>query len=292
MNLAFKLHNDKDLRDDNFFAPFAILTFWQIMTVINLGKVLDSIERLRNSIPPPQIPTGMVPFSGPLSFPIKDYEGLREDVDLVCSAMETLGFASLLKKAQKLQSIIKDRAEGHTAEEMNQICRVDPRFNAVWPKGEAAVVFQLSALTAWRDIMIELKKALPEELSAQLAMVLPSTKIGYFDGSEITFSEIARERFQLIQGEMNEAGKCFALGRYAACVFHLMRVMEQTVRKLGMKFDVPNTYKKTWGKILRKIKEKIEAMSEETAARKAKKQKYGSSRKCVPHMLVSHPTSS
>jgi hypothetical protein len=40
------------------------------------------------------------------------------------------------------------------------------------------------------------------------------------------------------QEDADEAGKCFAVGRYTACVFHLMRIMERCVQKMGRDLGV------------------------------------------------------
>jgi hypothetical protein len=48
----------------------------------------------------------------------------------------------------------------------------------------------------------------------------------YYRATSPLFGGDVDLKFASASFEISEAGKCFALGRYTACVFHLMRVME------------------------------------------------------------------
>lgn len=56
--------------------------------------------------------------------------------------------------------------------------------------------------------------------------------------------------------DIEEASKCFAFGRYTACVFHLMRVVEGGVIALGKLID-PNDYKPQFSSVLKKIERQL-----------------------------------
>jgi hypothetical protein len=61
--------------------------------------------------------------------------------------------------------------------------------------------------------------------------------------------------------EIDEAGKCLAVGRSTACVFHLMRVLEIGVKATSTCLGIPNPVKdaeRNWGVMLRKIKDEME----------------------------------
>lgn len=62
-----------------------------------------------------------------------------------------------------------------------------------------------------------------------------------------------------VEEDIDEAGKCLALDRNTACVFHLMRAMEQVLKHLALKLDIENV-EKEWGKLLSEIDGKIQAM--------------------------------
>ena len=93
---------------------------------------------------------------------------------------------------------------------------------------------------------------------------------------------------QLFRGQkftdLVEASKCMALGRYTACVFHLMRVMEFAVQKFGQKLGINLTKvnpgrrvsELTWEQILNEINPKLKAMPQDTLQRKRRHEKYKS----------------
>jgi hypothetical protein len=60
-------------------------------------------------------------------------------------------------------------------------------------------------------------------------------------------------RFPSVIGEAEEAMRCYAVGRYTASAFHLMRLTEAGVRALGaaIKFKVKN---ENWGRILQEFR--------------------------------------
>jgi hypothetical protein len=61
--------------------------------------------------------------------------------------------------------------------------------------------------------------------------------------------------------DIEEAGKCLALGRSTACVFHLMRIMEIGLRAFGESLKDPSldpTKNPTWETILRKCDNELQ----------------------------------
>ena len=70
--------------------------------------------------------------------------------------------------------------------------------------------------------------------------------------------------------DISEAGKCYALARYTASVFHLMRVMEIGVQELGKKLGVKLVGEKVWQVILDQTNSVIRTMPAKTAAQKKK----------------------
>jgi len=78
------------------------------------------------------------------------------------------------------------------------------------------------------------------------------------------FGDEVEAKFSGQSEDIAEAGKCIALGRYTASVFHLMRAMEAVVGVLGAKLNVTivdkNNMDLEWGKILSNLSAPIEAM--------------------------------
>jgi hypothetical protein len=66
------------------------------------------------------------------------------------------------------------------------------------------------------------------------------------------FSAEALKCFPEASRDVEEGSKCFALGRYTASVFHLMRVMEHGMNALAAELGVVHDYK-TWDKKIEKM---------------------------------------
>jgi len=68
--------------------------------------------------------------------------------------------------------------------------------------------------------------------------------------------------------EIKESGSCFALGRYTASVFHLMRVLEKGLKALAenlqVPFSIPFEYL-NWQNIIEPIESKIRDLNEQKA---------------------------
>ena len=73
-----------------------------------------------------------------------------------------------------------------------------------------------------------------------------------FKAAHELFDSAVAERFPQAIDDINEAGMCFAMGRYTASVFHLMRILEVGVRELARLVDHKD-FKPGWGKILQTV---------------------------------------
>jgi hypothetical protein len=72
--------------------------------------------------------------------------------------------------------------------------------------------------------------------------------------------------------ELDEAAKCLSLGRATACVFHLMRLMEIAVRAVARCLNIPDPIQpadRSWGAVLKKVRDGIDAKWSTVAARLA-----------------------
>jgi hypothetical protein len=97
-----------------------------------------------------------------------------------------------------------------------------------------------------------LRERIDDELRSQLLLHIPADKVEYYRGNH-QFGEPVSNKFPSAAYDISEAGKCFAVGRNIACVFHLMRVMEYGLRALGKSLNDPNLDPKknpTWDRIL------------------------------------------
>lgn len=106
------------------------------------------------------------------------------------------------------------------------------------------------------DLLAELERRINDELSSISFFHVPTGRAKYYPSkskksqNETHLSLRATKKFAKSIEDFEEAGKCFALARYTACIFHLMRVMERGVQRLGKKLRVSiPVEEKDWGQI-------------------------------------------
>jgi hypothetical protein len=93
------------------------------------------------------------------------------------------------------------------------------------------------------------------ELAAISFVAIPREHVRYYS-AEPLFGPKVFEQFPRVIYDIGEAGKCLALGRGTACVFHLMRIMEEGLKILARGLGIP--YAPSWESYLTQIKTKIE----------------------------------
>jgi len=96
----------------------------------------------------------------------------------------------------------------------------------------------------------------------QALMLFIETRNARFYTDEFLFGKAVADRLPSSILDIEEAGKCMAVGRYTACVFHLMRVMETGVKAFALELGILGKVKSaqpSWGEVLRLTNEEIQA---------------------------------
>ena len=119
-------------------------------------------------------------------------------------------------------------------------------------KGELPISYDELA-EAYADI----DRSLRRELSLVDLLVLRGETAKYFEPSEPLFGDNFATKFNT-KGtfELEEAGKCLAVDRATASVFHLMRIMEIGIHAFAKCLGIPDPSKpseKNWGYILKHV---------------------------------------
>jgi hypothetical protein len=99
---------------------------------------------------------------------------------------------------------------------------------------------------------------LRDELADIFLLQIDHQKAELWD-NQFPFGEAAQKSVGSTE-DIQQAAYCFALSRWTACVFHLMRVMEITVQKLGDKLGVKLTEEKNWQNILDEVNKAIKSL--------------------------------
>ena len=106
-----------------------------------------------------------------------------------------------------------------------------------------------------------------EELKAHLFLVVPESRKRWFDEDDTAlFGSAVSDAFPDSTPEIAEAGRCFALARWTASVFHLMRALELALHKWARELG-PTQFAaielENWKNILDVVEKRVKALEQE-----------------------------
>lgn len=130
---------------------------------------------------------------------------------------------------------------------------------------------QVSRITAIRDRpsvsiqemrvqLAQLVERIIEELEETLFLSVPAVRSEYYEQKPPLFGPLVVSVLPGLTEDISEAGKCLALNRYTAAVFHLMRVMEAGLQEFGNKLGINLVGQKNWQNILDEANKVIKGM--------------------------------
>jgi hypothetical protein len=177
----------------------------------------------------------------------RNQSDLRDGISVLCAELERLGFSIALQSARTLLDIVANRAEPH----LQPVPLLANMECVRWNTLDTMNIDNLCTVIT-RDIS--------SELSGRVALAISSAKSHFFK-DEAAFGVAVQNQFPAATFEISEASKCFAVARYTASVFHLMRVMEIGIKAVSRCLHIPDPTKpaeRNWGVILTEIKKAIE----------------------------------
>jgi hypothetical protein len=122
---------------------------------------------------------------------------------------------------------------------------------------------------AWRPLLIDLIQRVCDDLGGRVFLYLPESSIKFYRQNSPLFGKEVEDKFPQMSEDISEAGKCIALDRSTAAVFHLMRVMELGLQIFGTKLGVTLAQQKNWQNILDELNKVIKSMDHKAAQTKA-----------------------
>lgn len=132
-------------------------------------------------------------------------------------------------------------------------------------------------IAAVRNSIKELLRAFRKETEGRRALLFEPGRAEFYNPPGPLFGEAVSLKFAKVSADIDEAGKCYALDRPTACVFHLMRVVEHAVQRLGKKLRIPiDVGKEGWYQITIHVNKAVDALPSGTARQRRVKQEYGS----------------
>lgn len=121
----------------------------------------------------------------------------------------------------------------------------------------------------------QLFNVIESELESVIFIQIPKYRQAFYEPTGSLLDESVVVTLSTVISDIEEASKCFAVGRNTACVFHLMRVMEIGVQAVGKKLRISLVQEKNWQNILDQVNKAIKNMSTKTAKRKLLQSEYG-----------------
>jgi hypothetical protein len=102
------------------------------------------------------------------------------------------------------------------------------------------------------------------ELQEELIFRIASGKTGFFEKDDL-FGPGVSNAFPSAVDNIRNAGTCFAVEQWDACVFHLMRVLERGLRVMAIRFSV-SFQNATWNTIIQDIETSIRGINPSVGA--------------------------
>jgi hypothetical protein len=118
-------------------------------------------------------------------------------------------------------------------------------------------MFEAPSTLQWQAIeqqLADILVSIGDEMETRLLLFIPANRVELYSGHDLFGPEVSR-KFPNAARDIAEAGKCVALGRNAAAVFHLMRVMEAALRSIARSLTDPSldpARNPSWENILKK----------------------------------------
>ncbi|WP_159008145.1 hypothetical protein [Bradyrhizobium sp. S69] len=181
-----------------------------------------------------------------------------------------------------------EAATGHALMQMRKACiltdleavlpELDRLEKTIWP---ASPDTPATGADGVATAITHFLSRVQDELKAQYFFHLDQRDVPFFV-NEQPFGPQVAEKFERANEDIAEAGKCLALQRPTACVFHLMRAMESAVQRLGKRLKVQIDVKvETWHQIMLHVNKSIEQLPSKTPPQKRKKALYA---ECSAHL--------
>jgi len=117
----------------------------------------------------------------------------------------------------------------------------------------------------------ELKTRLKDELNEREFFYVLPTRLKFYK-TPMLFGKDVNDRFPKAIDDIEEAGKCLALGQGTACVLHTMRIIEVGLKALASALNIP--YAPSWESYLKQISDKIALKHKNKTAKWKRDEKF------------------
>lgn len=112
-----------------------------------------------------------------------------------------------------------------------------------------------------RDYLHQTKDRLVDELGSTYILCLNEAERSLYDPTSPPYGNQVADVFISVAYDVDEAAKCWALGRSTASAFHSIRCLEAAIRAISRCLGIPDptkAHERNWGKMLGAIKGEID----------------------------------
>jgi HEPN domain-containing protein len=193
----------------------------------------------------------------------------------IAKAIEERGSNALPTIAEASLTRILIRSVGREAERLNftNILRRLLKFNVDDELLQPPTSRHPFTLIRLQMQLEELYDDVAGELGQNGFMMIPTDKLQYYNDKP-QFGEKVAAKFSKAITDIQEAGKCYATGRYTATVFHLMRVMEYATQYLGRRLSISLVNEKNWQNIVDEVDKAIKNLPTKDPRQKALRNRF------------------
>jgi hypothetical protein len=216
------------------FSSRRLWSLWDIMQKIDTAFADDLVVLGKTAQLLFQLPSQMPPEL--LSF-------LRQTIKT--RTVHARGFLAFCKEAGLILSEIK-------AKELIQ------RFSAVQKASDDKMYEHLFNI---RETIDHLTSRIRDEMETFVFITIQNKYTAFYEPPEPLFGNGVATQFSSLAYDIQEAGKCLALGRSTAAVFHVIRCLEGAILALSRCLRIPDPIKaadRNWGAMLRLVKGEVD----------------------------------
>jgi hypothetical protein len=164
--------------------------------------------------------------------------------------------ASLQQELDLISSYCKKLDLTFTAQHLERMYAAISISNAVTKSGNAS---HYSPADFAKEMTI-LEDRFNDELRSRFFLTINVNRIECYRKPEL-FGELVSEKFPGSTIDIEEAGNCFALDRWTACVFHLMRALEKPLFAMAAALKITRPTE-NWGRIIEAIESAVHALEQ------------------------------
>jgi hypothetical protein len=109
--------------------------------------------------------------------------------------------------------------------------------------------------------LTQLRDRLPDQLDSTFLISLSTSERALFEPAEPLFGNDVASKFPSAIFEVEECGKCYALGRFTASAFHSIRTLEAAIRAMSRCLGIPDPTRasdRNWGALLKAVRDEID----------------------------------